>query len=228
MFDSLNNTMHTLFFGGMAQYYYDDSGTLINDEEVPFVKTISRVTRLSDGTYEEVKLDIEMPDLVGAGAEFIPVNQYFSEEILAFQALPENSKTLVGYIYGGIHSSADNIFFINDGTQSYASNKIFKVYIDNTITDVKELKSNGVFDLRILPNPTWNKQVYVEFKTPAKVKVAIDLYDMNGQKLEELFKHTLDRGEYRRAFDFSKWAKGQYLIRISDGSYSQVRILVMR
>ena len=228
MFDSINNTMHTLFFGGMAQYYYDDAGALINDDKVPFVKTISRVTRLSDGTYEEVKLDIEMPDLVGAGAEFIPVNQYFSDEILDYHTLPENSKTLVGYIYGGIHSTADNIFFTNDGTQSYASNTIFKVYIDNTVTDIEEVKSNGVFDLVISPNPTVNSLGSVAFNIPNRAKVSIDLYSMSGQKLQELFNYSLDRGAYRHAFDFSNLSKGQYLMRISDGVYSQVKTLVVQ
>jgi len=228
MFDSVNNTMHTIFFGGMAQYYYDDSGTLINDEDVPFVKTISRVTRLKDGSYEEVKLDIEMPELVGAGAEFIPVDNYFSEEILDYHALPENSKTLVGYIYGGINSSAENIFFTNDGTQSYASSTIFKVFIDNTVTGLSELKSNGVLDFRILPNPTSGSQINVEFKIRRKSKVKIDLYSTNGQKLQELFDYTIERGEYLRRFDLNNLAKGQYLMRISDGVYSQVKTLLVQ
>jgi len=228
MFDSVNNTMHTIFFGGMAQYYYDGTGSLINDDEVPFVKTISRVTRLNDGTYEEVKLDVEMPALVGAGAEFIPVDNYFSEEILDFNVLPANSKTLVGYIYGGINSSAENIFFVNNGTESFASNVIFKVYVDKTITDVKELKSKGIFGLSILPNLTFNRQVNIEFKVPSKSKVKIDLYSVNGHKLQELFNYSMEPGGYLRAFNFDGLAKGQYLIRISNGMYSELKTLTVQ
>ena len=72
IYDEANNTMHTVFFGGLSQFTLNANGNLVEDANVPFVKTISRVTRLSDGAMEEVKLDIEMPTLVGSGAEFIP------------------------------------------------------------------------------------------------------------------------------------------------------------
>ncbi len=228
MFDSINNTMHTIFFGGIAQYYYDDAGNIVNDDKVPFVKTISRVTRLNDGTYEEVKLDIEMPALVGAGAEFIPVDNYFSEEIIDFNALPENSKTLVGYIYGGIQSTDLNIFFINGGTQSFASNTIFKVYIDNTVVGLKELKSNGLFDLQLTPNPINTGGINVKFYNPTKAKVSIELMDMTGKKLADLHNATLGAGSFTRHFAVTNLAAGQYLVRISNGLYSQAKVLVKR
>lgn len=36
---------------------------------------------------------------------------------------------LLGHIFGGILSSAPNIFWINDGTQSTATSELFKVYL---------------------------------------------------------------------------------------------------
>jgi len=226
MFDSVNNTMHTIFFGGMAQYYYDDSGTLINDDKVPFVKTISRVSRLNDGSYEEVKLNIEMPTLVGAGAEFIPVDDFFSEEILNFNGLPEDSKTLVGYIYGGISSSLPNIFFDNDGTQSFASNTIFKVYIDNTVLGLDELKSNGLFDLRLAPNPIQDGQLKVQFVNRNSAKVTMELFDAAGHQLGVLFNGALGKGQFEQGFDLDYLASGSYLVKISDGTYSQSKMFV--
>jgi len=73
IYDIANNTMHTVFFGGMSQYTMDNNGNLVQDDNVPFVKTISKVTRFSDGTMEESKLGIEMPSLLGSGSEFIPI-----------------------------------------------------------------------------------------------------------------------------------------------------------
>lgn len=67
LFDSSNNNMHTLFFGGMSQYYYQN-GTLIQDNQVPFVKTISRLTRDENGNYSEHLLPVEMPGLKGSSA----------------------------------------------------------------------------------------------------------------------------------------------------------------
>ena len=57
VYDSINNTMHTIFFGGMSQYTMDTEGVLTQDDEVPFVKTISVVTRNSDGSMDEKMLD---------------------------------------------------------------------------------------------------------------------------------------------------------------------------
>ncbi|MCB0514712.1 MAG: hypothetical protein R2798_04315 [Chitinophagales bacterium] len=130
--DAANNLMHNLFFGGMSQYTLDANNNLVQDDNVPFVKTISRVSRFGDGSMEEVKLNIEMPTLVGSGAEFLPLkNENFADEMVLLNELPQY-KTLIGYIYGGIESSQANIFFINDGTQSLASNTIFKVFIDKS------------------------------------------------------------------------------------------------
>ncbi|RLE03144.1 MAG: hypothetical protein DRJ13_04795 [Bacteroidetes bacterium] len=62
--------MHNLFFGGMSKYYYQN-GTLIQDNQVPFVKTISCLSRFSDGTLQDFQQSLEMPKLQGTSAEFI-------------------------------------------------------------------------------------------------------------------------------------------------------------
>ncbi len=61
IFSSSANEMHTLFFGGISQYWLDDNDSLIRDNRLPFVKTVSRVSRLADGSYEEVAFDAELP-----------------------------------------------------------------------------------------------------------------------------------------------------------------------
>ncbi len=52
LYDAVANNMDNLFFGGISQYYYQN-GTLIQDANVPFAKTISRTTRTADGTLTE-------------------------------------------------------------------------------------------------------------------------------------------------------------------------------
>lgn len=123
------NEMHNLFFGGIAQYR-DSAGIRLQNNDVPFVKTITRVTRNSNGKMTENKLPIEMPAFLGAGAEFIPAENLpmYGNEVIKLDALRSDT-ILLGYIYGGINSSIPNIFWINDGTQSVTSSTIFKVYI---------------------------------------------------------------------------------------------------
>lgn len=126
------NEMHTVFFGGIAQYY-DNNGILVKDDNVPFVNTIARVTRKSDGTMAEYKLPVSMPALLGAGSEFIPLDNFpsFDNGVIKLDELSSDT-TMVGYIYGGISSSAPNIFFVNTGNESNASRQIFKVHVIKT------------------------------------------------------------------------------------------------
>jgi len=134
LYSAANNEMHNVFFGGIAQYY-DSLGVLVQDNNVPFVKTIARVTRNSSGTMAEYKLPVEMPSLLGAGAEFIPIQNvpHFPNGVLKLDDFTADS-TLVGYIYGGISSTAANVFFTNTGTQSTASDIIHKVFVIKSST----------------------------------------------------------------------------------------------
>jgi hypothetical protein len=69
-YSSAANTMHTVFFGGIGRYYFDGNGQLWDDVNVPFVNTISRVTRSGSGAMEETAIG-HMPALLGSSAEFI-------------------------------------------------------------------------------------------------------------------------------------------------------------
>lgn len=156
LYSGLNGAMHNLFFGGIAQYY-DLDGTLVQDNNVPFVNTIARVSRDENGLMTEYKLPIEMPSLLGAGSEFIPVLSIpsFHNGVISLDEITADS-TLIGYIYGGINSSAENIFWINTGTESTASSQVFKVYLTSSSPmNTHELneQSIGTLKLMVYPNP---------------------------------------------------------------------------
>lgn len=192
-----NNEMHNVFFGGIAQYY-DSFGILVQDNNVPFVKTIARVTRNSGGTMAEYKLPVEMPGLLGAGAEFIPIVSVpqFNNEVFKLDDLTADS-TLVGYIYGGISSTAANIFFTNTGTQSSASSQIFKVYIIKNLTvgihNLNE-QSIGTLKMHVFPNPNEGNFV-VKFHLNKIVETKISLYSINGKKIDERVLNYVVAGE---------------------------------
>ncbi len=131
MYDSKKNEMYTIFFGGMSQFQFNEAGALVQDDDVPFVKTISMIVRHEDSTMVEKNLGVKMPGFLGSAAEFIPIksqNMYLENDILNFNKLKKGNN-LVGYIYGAIESTKENIFFNNNGSQSKASSKVFKVTI---------------------------------------------------------------------------------------------------
>ncbi len=186
IYDATNNQMHTVFFGGIAQYY-DSMGVLVQNNNVPFVKTIARVTRDASGLMTEYKLPIQMPEYLGAGAEYIPIESLarYKNGVLKLDSIL-NDTTLIGYIYGGINSSAPNIFFINTGTQSSSSSQIFKVYlIKNTEVGIDQVntQSTNSLKLQVYPNP--NRGVlYLQFNMDKLETTKLSMYDMYGRLID--------------------------------------------
>lgn len=190
------NKMHTVFFGGIAQYY-DSAGVLIQDNNVPFVKTIARVTRDEKGVMTEYKLPVEMPALLGAGSEFIPVEKLpkYNNEVIKLDELNDDT-TLLGYIYGGISSMAMNVFFSNSGTQSGATNRIFKVYVIKKKVSVN-LSSEGaksLLPMQVFPNPNDGSFV-LKFNLQMPSDVKLSIYDLSGQILETTILKNMKAGE---------------------------------
>ena len=197
LYSASNNEMHTLFFGGIAQYY-DSSGILVQDNNVPFVKTIARVTRSANGSMAEYKLPVEMPGLLGAGSEFIsqPSLPQYSNEVIKLDELVTDT-TLLGFIYGGISSAAANIFFINTGAESIASNHIYKVYlVRNTPTGLHTLnhQSIGSLKVQVYPNPG-NGEFVIKFNIIKVSDVKITLQRADGKKIDERILTNINIGE---------------------------------
>jgi hypothetical protein len=186
LFSANANEMHNLFFGGIAQYY-DSAGILVQDTNVPFVRTIARVTRTANGTMAEYKLPVEMPGLLGAGSEFIRTENLpeYDNDVLKLDDITGDT-TLLGYIFGGINSTLANIFWINTGTQSTASNQIFSVYlIKNQTTGVDWLndQSNGTLHMQVYPNPN-DGNVNIRFDLKALSEVRLTISDVAGNIFE--------------------------------------------
>lgn len=198
LYNATDNEMHTVFFGGIAQYY-DNGGTLVQDDNVPFVKTIARVTRDADGLMVEYKLPVEMPSYLGAGSEFIPAANLpqHNNGVLKLEELPDS--TLIGYIYGGINSSAANIFFINNGTQSTANSQLFKVFLlKEMATNLDQLndQSVGTLQLQVSPNPS-DGTFHLTFHLEKTTDVQLSIYDQAGHLLESSEWQKITVGEHR-------------------------------
>ena len=101
--------------------------------------------------------------------------------------------TLVGYIYGGISSSAANIFFSNTGTQSSASSQLFKVYIHKAKTnsiDLLNKQSTSTLQMQVYPNPNKGKFI-VQYYLEQGQSVEIIIQDYQGKVLETIEQKSL-------------------------------------
>ena len=197
LYSEQHNEMHNVFFGGIAQYY-DSADVLVQNDEVPFVRTIARVTRDRKGKLAEYKLPVEMPGLFGAGSEFVllPAVPQFPNKIIKLDELQSDS-TLVGHIYGGIASSLPNIFFINTNEESAASSKLFKVFVikkDAKVKDKLNDQSNNGLQLQVFPDAD-DDFFLINFSIPEKETVELHISDIHGKTIKKELLRGLKAGK---------------------------------
>jgi hypothetical protein len=231
LYSALANEMHNVFFGGIAQYY-DSAGTLVQDNNVPFVNTIARVTRDGSGNMAEYKLPVTMPALLGAGAEFIaaPLLPQYANNVLKLDDFTADT-TLAGYIYGGISSTGANIFFTNTGTQSSASSTIFKVYVvKNSTVGIHQLnnQSTGSLRMQVFPNPN-DGDFSVKFYLKKQSTVKLSLHNLKGEIIQEELLKNLGSGENifeRKLTDEQR--KGTYFITLETPYEKATQKIILR
>jgi len=185
LYDSVSNSMHNLFFGGMSQYYYQN-GALVQDNNVPFVKTISRLTRSADGTLTEYQLPIEMPGLKGASAEFIPNHNlpHFPSEIIKLSRVAADT-ILIGHIYGGLLSPWLNPFTDNQTTTTSADNAIYAVrLIKNEPTGISKIDGHNPYSFDIFPNPS-KQNINISYTLKSAVKVNYYVATIEGKIIKQ-------------------------------------------
>lgn len=186
LYSSATNTMHTVFFGGMSQHYFN-STTLVQDNLVPFVKTISRVTRDANGNLTEFNLPIEMPLLNGAGAEFI-YNQSlpgYSNEVIKLDDILED-EFVIGHLVGGITSSSLNPFSVNQTNTTSASATVYEVKLIREPSMSLPVKNNqNPISFAIAPNPIKGKQLDMEFVVPYEADLTYFITSFDGKIISE-------------------------------------------
>jgi hypothetical protein len=178
--------MHNLFFGGMSQYYYQ-AGNLVQDNTVPFVKTISRTSRDASGNLYEYNLPVEMPNLKGAGAEFIPNKTlpHYSNEVIQLSNITSN-EFVIGHLYGGILSSSLSAFTDNQTGLTSADPTIYEVkLVKNPVLTVQQIDGKNPFSVIVSPNPTSLDTVRVEFNLPYDTTVGYFISTLEGKVVEE-------------------------------------------
>ncbi len=181
LYESSSGATHTLFFGGMSQFYYDGE-QLIEDPLVPFVKTISLVTREANGDFSEHRLPLEFQELNGASSEFIPnldLPHHPSEFFYADEI--EGEDFIIGYIYGGIGSSLLNPFSSNQTGVTSAHDLVYAVRLTRDETsDMLEVKGRMKPEVLIYPNPA-DTTFTLSFTLEQAESVSVFLTDLTGR-----------------------------------------------
>jgi hypothetical protein len=229
LYDKKIGVNYNLFFGGISQYA-DSSGVLFQNSDVPFVPNISLVESNVNGTMKEYLLETKMPGYLGAGSEFIlnPELICFPNGLVDLNKNPQDS-LLLGYIYGGIQSSAASIFWINDGTQSKACEYIFPVYLikDSSVVNKVNIQSYNGYQLQVFPDVS-NKEFYMSYCLHQQEDITIEIKNKEGQMvLSKRFKNR-KTGTHSHTFKYKKLDFGQtyFLSFKTNGGVFEQKILV--
>ncbi len=219
VFDSVNNTMHSIFFGGMSLYTLDTiNQILIQDTLVPFVKTISKITRESNGDLTEYKLPVEMPGLLGSNAFFILKDSVplFHNRIIDLDAL--SGLTHVGYIVGGIESDFPNIADIDPEGMSRPHAMVYDIFIDKTLNSRSDLPiKNVINNLMVYPNPANNK-LFMDFSLKSEQNCMITLFNNQGKIVRVLFPEQNLSGDQHLVLNMQGIQSGFYHCQVKAGS----------
>lgn len=185
LFHNGTNENHTLFFGGMSRYYYQN-GSMVQDDLVPFTKTISRLSRSDSGEWSEYLLPVEMPALRGASAEFIlnATLPHFQSGVIKLGEIAQDT-ILLGHIVGGISSPTLNPFDVNQTNSTSASGEIFAVRLIKDFSGSIKIPGGGnPFEVTLFPNPE-EDELTVSFDLEKNSSVYYYLTDTEGKIVAE-------------------------------------------
>jgi hypothetical protein len=185
VYDSINNFMHTVFFGGMSLYTYDTVNyALVQDTLVPFVNTISKVSRDGSGNLSEYKLPVEMPSLMGTNARFVPDSSIYTRHRSIVDLNSLSGNTRVGWIISGIQSDLPNIADLDPEGMSRPNSTVYEVWVDVTPDEVKDVAlSNSILGLNVYPNPTGHT-AYIDFMLNETGRATVEVFDARGITLK--------------------------------------------
>lgn len=224
LFDSAAGKQHTAYFGGMSLFYYDESSQSLKiDSLVPFIKDVTVITKASNNSTTETVLPLKMPDFLGTNAQFI-VNgslPLYSNDVIKLNRI--SSRTMVGYIFGGIKAGLPN------KAPSVASDKIYKVFMTPKtigIEPISNIVPAGFSLQQNYPNP-FNPSTKIRFDIAHASPVSITVYNSLGKEVSVLVNSELKAGTYEITFDASAFAGGIYFYKLQSESFSETKKMLL-
>ncbi|MEP0549114.1 MAG: T9SS type A sorting domain-containing protein [Rhodothermales bacterium] len=232
LWDAATETMHTTFFGGMAQFVYDEeTETVEQDYLVPFTDDIVTLTNDLDedspATYETVMPE-PMPGLLGTNAVLVPAPGVPRSAHGVVQLGDLTARTLVGWIVGGIESSSANPGWMSMvATETNASSRLFEVWVTPQGLTASE---PGAAPLAVAleapyPNP-FRTEATVAFVLDRDATVTVEVFDALGRRVARLHDGPLAARRHAFAFRPGDLPSGVYYARVHGDGVSETRPLV--
>ncbi|MCS6935883.1 MAG: T9SS type A sorting domain-containing protein [Chitinophagales bacterium] len=227
LYDTTTETQYHIFFGGMSMYDVDTvTQNTITDSLIPFVRTISMVSRDANEKYAEYNMGVRFPALLGTNAYFFPDAKikYIHNHFIDLSNLPVGGR--IGYITGGIESPEPNIS-ITDPSLSFCSKRVFEVTLQKTVqVNAWEIPQN-VLDYYCVPNPA-RDAVTIKFTLSNSAALQIDVWDVAGKPCIQIPRQTYAPGPHALSLQIGHLPAGVYAVSLNDGSLRKTLRIVKK
>jgi hypothetical protein len=200
LYDAAENEMYEVFFGGMAEYYLDSTNNIGKDEYVPFVKSVSCVTRKSDGSFVENLHTEQLPGFFGTNSELFinPELKLVYQDIVDLNSF-QNDTTFIGTMFGGIYNPTQyrNPWQVDSAHLTISNPYLLKVhYIKDKTSTTKHIQNNSpVADVLLIPNPAKDKLQLIFSKDMEIKKLLITIRNMEGRVIKSFTVNTVANNE---------------------------------
>lgn len=125
LFSASTGSMQTVFLGGIGLFHFDPTtGKLSEDPGLPFTPDITDQVTSANGLTREYSILPQLPGFFGASASFFqnPSLPTYANGVIQLDGL--HGPTVLGYMFGGIESTAANTF---QGQPTFATPDVFLV-----------------------------------------------------------------------------------------------------
>jgi hypothetical protein len=199
VYDPTTKTSHLFMMGGIAQYY-DTLGIPLQDDNVPFVSTLTRLSVLPNGKMEEWLLAGSMPELLGAGSAFVS-NKGVSWDANIYHWDTTDPQSIdMGYLIGGIVPKARNVFWINEGMESKAVSTVYRVRLIKTDTKPRlNTYASNPLNVELLKHGKKDRYM-VFFDLQEDAPVTVTFTDPNGKVFHQKTKKFKKGTNYWKTF----------------------------
>ena len=194
---------------------------VISNDTTEFLKYFSDVNKIVGNFNFNISNGGELLRLYDNNNELIDSVRYDDES--PWTTIPDGSGSTLELLNPGFDNSKYSNWRSSNGNGTPGKQN------SNFITSVIEEKEEIPVKFELFqnyPNP-FNPSTKIRFTLPKKAEVTLDIYNVIGEKVEELLNSTLNSGVHEIEFSNSKLASGIYYYKLKSGDFVKIKKMIL-
>lgn len=165
----------------------------------------------------------------GINAGWIEYETITNKNTTSFVDATEDKFSIGGYLKGYVYYRMKQKDMTNNtspltASESFAVNVLNNV--DKAVDDALVLKVDDFALMDNYPNP-FNPTTHISFNLPSAEYVTLEVYDVNGKKVNTLVSEYKEAGNYTVEFNGQSLPSGLYFCKIKAGKFSSIKRMLL-